>query len=106
MVLSPSTHEVLSVLDQRLSVVREMSSSDAKELKAGHPPAGKKYGKIANSCTFLFRHAVKAGGMRVVTKHRHKDHDSDAYDEKYQDSVNAMAPPVKYSQHLNKIQLL
>ena len=49
---------------------------------------------------------MKAGGMRVVTKHRHKDHDSDAYDEKYQDSVNAMAPPVKYSQHLNKIQLL
>ena len=52
MVLSPYTHEVLSVLDQRLSVVREMSSSDAKELKAGHPPAGKNMVKLLTAVHF------------------------------------------------------
>lgn len=40
---------------------------------------------------------VKAGGMRVVTKHRHKDHDVDAYDEKYKDSVN----PIGSTKYIN-----
>ena len=44
-------------------------SSEPTELKAGHPPA------------------VKAGGKRVVTKHRHEEPDSDAYDQKYVDSL-------------------
>ena len=52
-------------------------SGENPELKAGHPPA------------------VKAGGMRVVTKHRHKEPDADAYDDKYKDSVNPMGPPIK-----------
>ncbi|XP_003384681.1 PREDICTED: death-associated protein 1-like [Amphimedon queenslandica] len=52
--------------------------SEGPELKAGHPPA------------------VKAGGMRIVTKHKHKEQDSDAYDEKYKDTVNPMGgTPVK-----------
>jgi hypothetical protein len=52
-------------------------SSEKQELKAGHPPA------------------VKAGGMRVVTKHKHKDQDPDAYDNKYRDSVNPIGGPNK-----------
>jgi len=44
-------------------------SSEPTELKAGHPPA------------------VKAGGKRVVTKHKHGEPDSDAYDQKYIDSL-------------------
>lgn len=51
---------------------------------------------VSNVHAYTVPVSVKAGGMRVVTKHRHKDHDSDAYDEKYSDTVNAMAPPVKY----------
>ena len=86
----------MSTLEQPRAATeaRDMSASDAKELKAGHPPAGKF--KVINRYVLALL-LVKAGGMRVVTKHRHKDHDTDAYDEKYQDSVNAMAPPVKYS---------
>lgn len=40
--------------------------------------------------------SVKAGGMRIVTKHRAKDQDSDAYDEKYKDTVNSIGPAVKW----------
>lgn len=40
---------------------------------------------------------VKAGGMRIVTKHKHKEQDADAFDEKYKDSVNPIGgPPVKW----------
>ena len=31
--------------------------------------------------------AVKAGGMRVVSKHKHDDTDADAYDQKYVDAL-------------------
>ena len=31
--------------------------------------------------------SVKAGGKRVVTKHKHEEPDSDAYDQKYVDSL-------------------
>ena len=30
---------------------------------------------------------VKAGGKRVVTKHKHDDSDPDAYDQKYVDAL-------------------
>ena len=30
---------------------------------------------------------AKAGGMRVVTKHKHNEQDSDAYDQKYMDQL-------------------
>ena len=43
--------------------------SDSGEKLAGHPPA------------------VKAGGMRVASKHRHQEQDADAYDQKYIDSL-------------------
>lgn len=52
-------------------------SSEPTELKAGHPPA------------------VKAGGKRVVTKHKHEEPDSDAYDQKYIDSL-----PEPANQHI------
>lgn len=48
---------------------------------------------------------VKAGGMRVVTKHRHKDQDSDAYDEKYKDSVNPIGS-TKYINFLYNISVI
>lgn len=48
---------------------------------------------------------VKAGGMRVVTKHRHKDHDADAYDEKYKDSVNPIGS-TKYINFLYQISVI
>lgn len=35
--------------------------------------------------------------MRVVTKHRHKEHDSDAYDDKYKESVNPIGGGIKYN---------
>lgn len=46
-------------------------------LKAGHPPA------------------VKAGGMRVVTKHKHEETDEDAYDQKYVDALPEQQVPVE-----------
>lgn len=36
---------------------------------------------------WLFLDTVKAGGMRVVTKHKHEETDPDAYDQKYVDSL-------------------
>ena len=79
-------------------------SGENPELKAGHPPAGIVFFIIYYKNCLLFSCVciiiissliVKAGGMRVVTKHRHKEPDADAYDDKYKDSVNPMGPPIK-----------
>lgn len=68
-------------------------SEGQQELKAGHPPAGM---YIADGTIYLSLVIVKAGGMRVVTKHKHKENDPDAYSEKYKDTVNPIGgPPVK-----------
>ena len=76
-------------------------SGENPELKAGHPPAGIVlyiiyYNYLCVCVQFIISSLiVKAGGMRVVTKHRHKEPDADAYDDKYKDSVNPMGPPIK-----------
>ena len=58
-----------------------------QELKAGHPPAGSLLVHIICMYVWQFPLAVKAGGMRVVTKHKHDDADADAYDQKYVDAL-------------------
>ena len=39
------------------------------------------------SSIMLLNNAVKAGGKRVVTKHKHEEADPDAYDQKYVDAL-------------------
>ena len=59
-----------------------------QELKAGHPPAGNGSGWLESASVYAAKFpAVKAGGMRVVSKHKHDDTDADAYDQKYVDSL-------------------
>ena len=38
-------------------------------------------------CVSRCVYSVKAGGMRVASKHRHQEQDADAYDQKYIDSL-------------------
>ena len=86
--------------------------ADQPELKAGHPPAGVlisifevaalshenvfvlyihvycyMYVCSCVSSIMLLNNAVKAGGKRVVTKHKHEEADPDAYDQKYVDAL-------------------
>ena len=71
----------------------DLEESMSEELKAGHPPAGQLQNQeniIISTKMYVIALLilVKAGGMRVVTKHKATEKvDADAYDQKYVDQL-------------------